>query len=260
MAVDLPVVLRANQLYIGTVSPPDYRLDWDTTSVAESPYDVVAEIDIDGRAIRSDAVRIVVDRTSPTVVSRTTLQHDGGVKLSAPIKVLFSEPMDAASVTTQAISFEANGTSVPITTVLGPDSKTATITINNRGALTLPAAFQATFSAGMTDLAGNALVFPTTPWTWIAPAVFSYPLSANMPFTVPALAIGPDLEPSVVYAGAISVQTTGAVLNVHTMRGPQGWLSCHHPRLASSPVPTYGRTSLSPIRATRSLAGKRTAT
>jgi hypothetical protein len=227
--VHLPVTLRANQLYLGTVSPPDYRLDWDTTTVAEAPYDVVAQLEIEGRTITSDSVRVVVDRTAPTVVSRTVLQHDGGAKLSAPIKVGFSEPMDAASITTQAIAFAADGASVPITTVLGADGKTATITINNRSALTLPARFEGTFAAGMTDLAGNALVRPATPWTWFAPAVFIYPLSANTPFTVPALAIGPDLEPSVAYAGSPPGQTTGYVLNVHTTRGSQGWIQLPRP-------------------------------
>src|SRR5215203_2795142 len=61
--VDLPIALRANQLYLGTVSPPDYRLDWDTTTVPEAPYDVVAEIEIDGRTTRSESVHVVVDRT-----------------------------------------------------------------------------------------------------------------------------------------------------------------------------------------------------
>jgi hypothetical protein len=230
--VDLPVALWANQLYLGTVRPPDYRLDWDTTAVPEAPYEVVAELEIAGRTVRSDTVRVVVDRTPPTVVSRTTLQHEGGVKLSAPIKVLFSEPMDAASITSQAISFEANGANVPITVALGTDNKTVSIAIKDRSTLTLPASFEGTFSSGITDLAGNALVLPTAPWTWSAPAVFSYPLSANRPWSVPALAIGPDLEPSVVYAGGGPIGSSwelAYVINVHMAGGPQKWIQLPPP-------------------------------
>ncbi len=244
--VDLPVALRANQLYLGTVSPPDYRFDWDTTTVPEAPYDVVAEIEIDGKTIRSDAIHVVVDRTAPTVVSRTTLQHDGGVKLSAPLKVLFSEPLNAETVTTAAISVEANGANVPVAVTLAADNKTATIAIKDRRSLTLPAFFEATFTPEITDLAGNALTIPAVPWTWSAPSFFSYPLSADRPWGVPALAIGPDLEPSVVYAGGGPIgspQELAHIINVHVAGGPQKWTKLPPPTTreftaAASPAPS----------------------
>jgi hypothetical protein len=226
--VDLRVALRANQLYLGTVTGPDYRLDWDTTTAAEAMYEVVAEIEIDGTLVQSSPVRIVVDRTAPTVVSRTMVKHDGGVKLSAPVEVLLSEPVTAASITDDAISFTANGIHVPVTAALGADGKTVSIRIKDRSALTLPATFEGSLAPGIKDLAGNALVATGAAWTWSAPAVFDYHFSANNASGVPDLAVGPNLEPCAFYLGRQSSQSADYGMYV-LMAGAQGWVSLPPP-------------------------------
>src|SRR5262245_47021159 len=227
--LDVPVVLWANQSQIGTARAPQYRFDWDTASVLEAPYDLVAEAVIGGQIVRSPPVRVTVDRTPPTVVSRTILQHDGGAKLSAPIKVTFSETMAPASITPASISLAADGATVPTSVSLSGDGKSASIKITDRSALTLPAAFTGTFAAGMTDLAGNDLVIPSVPWTWIAPPLFNYGLMLNNPVSVPSVAVGPDLEPTIVYPAYVPNTMMRTSLRVLTAGGTQGWIELPPP-------------------------------
>jgi hypothetical protein len=227
--VDLPIAVWANQNYLGSVSAPDYRLDWDTTTFAEAPYEVVAKMDVGAATVTSDKVRVIVDRTGPTVVSRATLQYEGGTKLSAPARVVFSEPLATASVTTASFSLASNGDEIPFAIALASDKKSMSITITDRSMLTLPVRIDATFLSGITDLAGNALVIPATPWTWSAPATFSYAFNGNRPYRVPTLAIRPELEPCVAYSGSVSLQNPASVLNVAMMDGALGWVNLPPP-------------------------------
>jgi hypothetical protein len=183
-------------------SPAPYTFTWDTKGIADGTHTLVAQATVDGEPITSAPVTITVDRTAPTVVATTPAPGASNVVLRAPIVVTFSEPILAASFTASALTLQVGGAVVPTTAMLSSDGMSATIAITDLSSFALPAAFSVTLAPTITDLVGNALAVPPTPWTWSVPDWIKYAPIAST--TAPAIAVGPTFQPVIVYTRCIA--------------------------------------------------------
>ena len=95
------------------------------------------------------------DQTPPTLVTTNPVNLSTGVPTSATISATFSEPLDSASVTNAAFSFD-NG----VTGRIVVNGTTATLTPTPG----LPAGttIRGTLSTAIKDRAGNSLAAPVT--------------------------------------------------------------------------------------------------
>jgi hypothetical protein len=110
---------------------------------------------------------VVVDRTRPTVATRTPAPGDDNVWVGAPIVVTFSEPVRTATLTPGTVALEVEGGSpVAATLTTGADGRSVTLTPD--GPIAVPATLRLSLSDAIGDLAGNALVAPP-PWSWTLP-------------------------------------------------------------------------------------------
>lgn len=144
-------------MLLAKLSPP-YTYSWDTTSVPEDGYQLVAQMDVGGQILASAPVTVVVDRTPPTIISRTPDSGASNVSLTDPIQVVFSEALAPASVTATAVALALGDSTVAGVASLGSDGRTVRVGISNLDALALPGAMTETATTTITDLAGNAFV------------------------------------------------------------------------------------------------------
>lgn len=162
----IDILSSASATPLATIGP-NFNFMWDTTNVPEGSYQVTARASFGGQPASSAPITVIVDRTAPTITSRTPLPDATNVDLTLPIVVTVSEPLAPATVSASGVTLTIGGSTVPSKTVLSADGKTLTTTLTKRQAVALPATFQQVLPATITDLAGNAL--STTPWTWMAP-------------------------------------------------------------------------------------------
>jgi Bacterial Ig-like domain len=185
---------------IGTVTPPQTSFMWNTASVGEGTYSVTAQLTSNGQVATSNAITIVVDRTPPRVMVTNLVPAPGAtdVVLAAPIEAVFSEAILPSTIGAGTIPIQTAGaTTLPTSLSLSSDGKTATITITSDQGIKLGQALSGSFASMITDLAGNALVPLTTPWSWNVPAWIKYaPLNSN---SLPLVAVGSNYQPIVGY-------------------------------------------------------------
>lgn len=191
------VSILENGASIATVSLP-YQYAWDTTSVPEGTYTVVAQTMIGGRVATSAPVNVVVDRTPPTIVTLTPVPGATNVVFSGPIGVTFSEPLLASSFPASAIALSAGANALPATASLSPDGTAASVKIIDQSAVILPSSLAATFAGTITDLAGNKLTQPIGPWHWSVPDwIKAAPIGGGLS---PIVGVDPKGFPIVIYA------------------------------------------------------------
>jgi len=196
--LDLPVVLRRDgTVTLATLTSWPYAFEWDTTSVAEGPHTVVAEVALSSGTVTSAAVTIVVDRTGPTI-TLTPAPGATDVALRAPIQAAFSEPIVLPQPIGSAFTVSAGATQFPVAVTLDAGDRTATIRIADPSSAPLDATYSATVSDGITDRAGNPLIAPSGSWTWRVPQWVKLPQIQNT--TIAALAVSSDFHPVVAYA------------------------------------------------------------
>lgn len=106
------------------------------------------------------AMPVGPDITAPTV-SATTPSLAAVVATSANVKVLFSEPMDGATIT--ATSFTLSQGTTPVLSTVTYEGNVATLTPIAK--LTADTLFTATIHTGAKDKAGNALAADRS-WTF----------------------------------------------------------------------------------------------
>ena len=99
------------------------------------------------------------DTTAPTVSSTSSANGATGVAVNAAISVIFSEPMDAATINAATFTVKAGTTAVPGT--VNYSGTTATFTPTGNWANST--SYTATVTTGVKDLAGNAL---STNYVW----------------------------------------------------------------------------------------------
>ncbi len=191
-----PIAILENGATIATISAP-FAYAWDTTTVPEGTYTLVAQTTVGGRVTASSPINIVVDRTAPTILSLTPSPAAVGVVFSAPIGVVFSEPILAAAFPAGAVTMTSGATSVAATASLATDGTTATVKLNDPSTVLLPTTLIAAFAATITDLAGNKLVQPIAPWQWTVPDwIKTASFAAN---GIPYLAVDPKGTPFIAY-------------------------------------------------------------
>lgn len=217
-----PISILAGTAAVGTLTTPGNSFQWDTTFVPEGTYAVTAQATVGSAIITSAPVTIIVDRTPPAIATLDPPPGTADVVLAAPLSIVFSEPVLGSSVTSALASVEAGSTTVPTNLVLSADGRTVTITITSHDGLILPQTFTASLGAGgVTDLAGNHLTVPATPWTWTVPDwIRLAPIGSN---TAPLLAVGPDFHPAIIYTQC-NLTPAGCALPLHVaVNDGQGW-------------------------------------
>ena len=93
------------------------------------------------------------DTAPPTVLSATPSNGATGVAVNTGISVTFSEPMNAATITTTTFTVKTGSTAVPGTVIYSG----ATATFTPTGNWAYSTSYTVTITTGVNDLAGNAL-------------------------------------------------------------------------------------------------------
>lgn len=193
------VELRKNGARLAALSGVDggaAGFSWDTRAEAEGSYTIAAVATrSDGVEFTSTAVTVVVDRTPPTVVTKTPAPGGANVSLYAPISVGFSEAVAPASVTSTTVTLKVGGADLAATRAVSADGKSLTVDITDKLALTLPATLAVGVTTGVQDLAGNAAV--AADWSWSLPQWFKYPKQSGALLGV-ALTVVPGTDDPVI--------------------------------------------------------------
>lgn len=108
------------------------------------------------------------DTTPPTVSSTSPGSGVTGVAVSSVITVMFSEPMDASTITSANVTLKIGGTAVTGTVTY--DAATYTATFTPDAPLSNSTTYTTSVSTGVKDLAGNAMAAAKT-WTFTTVAV-----------------------------------------------------------------------------------------
>jgi hypothetical protein len=160
------VELRVDGELLVALSAP-YAYTWATSNHEEGTYALTAIARWGGQTVTSAARTVVVDRTRPTVTARSPSPNASNVWHGDPIRVTFSEPVRASSVSGGSVALDRVG-GAPVAAALELDADGTSLTIFMTESLAVPADLRLTLSEAITDLAGNALIAPE-PWTWNLP-------------------------------------------------------------------------------------------
>ncbi|MFY1826968.1 Ig-like domain-containing protein [Myxococcus fulvus] len=148
-------------------SPYTYALD--TTGVAEGEHRLGAQLVFGETVLEGEERLVVVDRTAPRVVSRSPEPGAANVWVKDSFQAVFSEPMQASSVTSTSVRLMVENAETTRTVLLSADRKT--MTVAPAAPISAPASAAITLTSVLTDLAGNALEVPTGAWNWEHPKV-----------------------------------------------------------------------------------------
>ncbi|WNG56490.1 hypothetical protein F0U59_18320 [Archangium gephyra] len=180
-AVDLSVDVRGgtpdlvrlykNEAELAIIDSP-YRYTWNTATEPEGSYTLTVRALKAGRTFSSAPVTVIVDRTNLQVASRSPAPGSTNVAYSTPIQVLFSKPVKATTINDTTVSFTVAGVLAEKTLTLSSDGRTLTLAPKVKPPL--PATVSIGLSSSITDSAGNALVVPSTPWSFQLPHWYSF--------------------------------------------------------------------------------------
>ncbi|MFY0524021.1 Ig-like domain-containing protein [Archangium gephyra] len=174
-----PEVVRLfkDAVELATLSAP-YTYTWNTAAEPEGSYTLTAHATRSGRTFSSAPVTVIVDRTNLQVASRSPAPGATNVAYSTPIQVVFTKPVKATTISDTTVSFAVAGVLAEKTLSLSSDGRT--LTLVPKAKPPLPATFSIGLSSGITDTAGNALIVPSTAWSFELPHWYSFggPLNA----------------------------------------------------------------------------------
>jgi hypothetical protein len=105
---------------------------------------------------------LVADNTAPTIVSRTPGNGATGVSVGTNVSVIFSEPMQQATITTTNITLTPTGGGAAIAGTMTYDAGTNTATFDPTNDLENNKSYTITVTTGVKDVAGNALAAQST--------------------------------------------------------------------------------------------------
>jgi hypothetical protein len=203
---DTVQLLRDGEVLTTLTSP--FRYTWDTTSIEERSYTLTARALRGNKRFDSEPVTVVVDRTNLLVASRSPGTGTSNVDYSQPIQVVFTKPVKASTVSDITVSFAVAGVLMDKTLSLSNDGRTLTLKPLQRPAL--PAKFSIGLSRGITDLAGNALVVPTTAWNFEVPDWYTFSdsleavMGSNTTQADPTIIVSNQDEPIVAWSEQIA--------------------------------------------------------
>lgn len=194
------------QTVLARLSTAPYQYTWDTTQAAEQTYTLSA------RAVRGASTfttgtmkTVVVDRTAPTVASRTPAPGASNVSVKQVVEVSFSEPLKVSTVKDASVLVTEGGKNIAKTLSVSADGRSLTVTpevplpVESTVSLTLGTATQP-----LTDLAGNA-VAATSAWTFSVPAWLPMggaisALAGNTPAENVTMKVGTDGVPVIAWS------------------------------------------------------------
>jgi glucose/arabinose dehydrogenase len=137
------------------------------------------------------------DTVPPTVLGTVPLSGATNVSVTDPVRVTFSEPMNASTTTTTTFTLIRQGTSTPVAASVTYDSATRVATLTPAAALQVSSTYTATVKSGTTgvkDVAGNALASDYV-WSFSTSATAPPPTTtsylSDLPYTVIANGWGP---------------------------------------------------------------------
>jgi hypothetical protein len=211
------VRLFKDAVELATLSAP-YTYTWNTAAEPEGSYTLTARAIRSGRTFSSAPVTVIVDRTNLQVASRSPAPGATNVAYSTPFQVVFSKPVKATTVSDTTVSFAVAGVLAEKTLSLSSDGRTLTLVPKVKPPL--PATFSIGLSSGITDTAGNALVVPSTPWSFELPHWYSFggPLEAvggNTLLKDTAIALDSQDNPVVAWSEEV---TTGGRASIFVYR------------------------------------------
>ncbi len=135
---------------------------WDAKK-ADGTYTFKAVASAGSKTFDSNEVSVSVDKTAPSIVSRSPEAGASGVTANAVVSVTFSEAIEASSVTGSSVKVLAgSAASVSATPSLSTDGKTLTVAL---AGVTAPDTLSISLDA-LRDAAGNTL---SESWSWSVP-------------------------------------------------------------------------------------------
>ena len=143
-----------------------YYTDLDTSTLAEKEYSLQAQALIQDKAFLSDSRTIIVDRTSPQVLSKTPENAAKNVDLADPIIVRFNEALDSQTISQSTVSLQTSE-GIELTKTLNLDSTGKILTLLLDVAPPTPSTLEMSLESTIKDLAGNSLV--EQHWSWDIP-------------------------------------------------------------------------------------------
>ncbi len=203
---------------IGTANNSSFT--WNLFNLPEGSYTITARATLGTRTAVSPPVTVIVDRTLPTVISRTPFPGGLGGTGTA-IQAVFSENILASSLTDASVVLKVAGVAVARSLALSADGRTLAITPST--ALPVPAEVSVTFNSNVTDLARNGLVTPATAWTWTT-SLWS-PVGGPVQGTLklgapyPGMTLGADGQPLESFAAPPSASSSLTDLYVRRFDG-----------------------------------------
>ncbi|MBN8229720.1 Ig-like domain-containing protein [Corallococcus macrosporus] len=145
-----------------------FVLDWKTQSVSEGPHAFVIRARRCGQEFLSAPRQLVVDRTGPTLVSRTPEDGAQWVSVHQTVRAELSEPVMAGNVNTRTVRLLAGQSEVPAEVSLSQDGRV--LTLQPLELLPVREVMRVVFDASVTDAAGNSVAMPSQGWSWRVPA------------------------------------------------------------------------------------------
>lgn len=211
------VELLKNDTVLVALNSP-YNYTWNTSSEPEATYSLKVRVKRGTTQLESSSQNVVVDRTAPTLTSRTPSNNADNVFLADEISLTASEDLLPASVSSSTVFLKKGSniqTNIPVQVSLPTPNK---ILLRPTQLPVLPETFQVQVSAvsnnTVTDLAGNALQIPS--------AVFTAPdwhfvggtrVGKDADLSDQAIALGSDAQPVVAY-----LEEAGANHNIRVKR------------------------------------------
>ena len=160
------VELLVNGVVTAQLTPP-HELRWSTHALDEGTHAFAVQAAVGERTFVSDATSLVVDRTGPRLVQQTPLPGARTVSVRQTIHAVFSEALDPATVTAEAVALVADGTELSAVPRLSPDGTSLELQLEE--ALPVDTVMRVSLGASLTDLAGNLVVLPGETWEWTVP-------------------------------------------------------------------------------------------
>lgn len=158
------VDILVDGLVLATVEAP-YTFSWNTVASTEGTHQLQARASTGTQDVLSSLLTVEVDRTPPTVVSRTPISGSANASFDAPIVVRFSEPLLSASLVPSDVLTLVDGRSVASTPTLAQGDTELVVAL---GTFPGPRSnLNVRLPASLTDRAGNALAMET--WQWSLP-------------------------------------------------------------------------------------------
>jgi len=158
---------------IGENADSPYSIDWDTTTVEDGTYSLIAvAVDRAGNSLTSSPVSVTVDNTPPQIIERNPGINAVGVDPATNITVKFSENVTCSLGSWEnciSVSSEEGNVSGDVT------YQDRTLIFNPKDPLKSNTEFTVNLT-GITDLAGNSLE-GITGWSFVTATYYSIELT-----------------------------------------------------------------------------------